>query len=455
MKQKILILGAGRAATALIDYLLNEAVKNDWFVTVADFDGDLAKQKVGNASNGKAVQLNIKNTSKRRALIQAVDIVVSLLPVNLHYLVVKDCLKYKKHIVTASYLSQEMYGLDREAREAAIVMVGEMGLDPGIDHMSAMEKIDALRADDCKITAFRSFTGGLVSKDNLQNNPWNYKFTWNPRNVVLAGQGTAQYMSEGKYKYIPYNRVFQRLDEIHVDGIGKLEAYVNRDSLLYKTLYHLEDIPTLIRYTLRYPGYCRAWNALVKLGWTDDTYPIIDSELMTYRDLLESYLRGVFKTYPSGYNLRHHLADFLRMDRSDPIMGKLEWLGIFDRTPIKIKNASPAMILQDLLMKKWALQTDDQDLIVMQHQFDYEKEGKNYRLISTMKMFGTDSVHTAMSKLVGLPIGIFVKLILQEKLKLRGVHIPVIPEIYAPVLAELAGLGVVFDDQIQELRLND
>ena len=452
MKQKILILGAGRAATALIDYLLNEAAKNDWFVTVADFDEELAKEKVGHSGNGRAVQLNISNTKKRRELIQEADIVVSLLPVNLHYLVVKDCLTYKKHIVTASYLSQEMYGLDREARKAAIVMVGEMGLDPGIDHMSAMEKIDALRADNCKIIAFRSYTGGLVSKENLTDNPWNYKFTWNPRNVVLAGQGTAQYISEGKYKYIPYNRVFQRLDEIRVDGIGKLEAYVNRDSLLYKTLYHLEDIPTLIRYTLRYPGYCRAWNALVKLGWTDDTYPIIDSELMTYRELLESYLRGVFKQYPAGYNLRNHLADFLRIDRSDPVIEKLEWLGIFEKTPIEVKNASPAVILQNLLQKKWKLQPDDKDLIVMQHQFDYEKNGKQFRLSSTMKMYGEDSVHTAMSKLVGLPIGIFIKLTLQDQLKLRGVHIPVIPEIYAPVLAELSELGVRFEDKVQELK---
>jgi len=452
MKQKILILGAGRAATALIDYLLNEAAKNDWFVTVADFDEELAKEKVGHSGNGRAVQLNISNTKKRRELIQEADIVVSLLPVNLHYLVVKDCLTYKKHIVTASYLSQEMYGLDREARKAAIVMVGEMGLDPGIDHMSAMEKIDALRADNCKIIAFRSYTGGLVSKENLADNPWNYKFTWNPRNVVLAGQGTAQYISEGKYKYIPYNRVFQRLDEIRVDGIGKLEAYVNRDSLLYKTLYHLEDIPTLIRYTLRYPGYCRAWNALVKLGWTDDTYPIIDSELMTYRELLESYLRGVFKQYPAGYNLRNHLADFLRIDRSDPVIEKLEWLGIFEKTPIEVKNASPAVILQNLLQKKWKLQPDDKDLIVMQHQFDYEKNGKQFRLSSTMKMYGEDSVHTAMSKLVGLPIGIFVKLTLQDQLKLRGVHIPVIPEIYTPVLAELSELGVRFEDKVQELK---
>jgi len=426
------------------------APSKSWMVTVADYKLELAEAKTGGRSNSQAVQLNIRNTRKRRTLIGEADVVVSLLPVSLHYLVVRDCLKLKKHVVTASYLSQEMYGLDNEAREAAIIMIGEMGLDPGIDHMSAMDTIHRLQDSNCQIEAFRSYTGGLIAPESIDN-PWRYKFTWNPRNVVLAGQGTAQYMVEGRYKYIPYNRVFLETEEIEVRGVGKLEAYKNRDSLLYKTIYGLDKIPTLIRYTLRYPGYCRAWNALVRLGWTDDTYPIIDSEHLTYRQLLESYLSGVFHEYPTGYGLRERLADLLRMDKTDPVLDKLEWLGIFEDKVIGIKNASPAQILLALLLKKWAMKPDDRDLVVMRHEFDFVRKGKKMRLKLTMKLIGRDATHTAMSNLVGLPIGIFVKQVLEGKIQVRGVHVPVLPEIYQPVLKELTEHGVRFEEEEEEL----
>ena len=312
--RNILIFGAGRSATVLIEYILEEARQYDWHVTVADADERLAERKVASHPNGKAIGLDIKSRKKRNELIHEADVVVSLLPVSLHYQVVKDCIKHRKHVVTASYLSNEMYGLEDEVREAAIIMVGEMGLDPGIDHMSAMERIHQLTGEGCQMVGFKSYTGGLVAPESIGPNPWKYKFTWNPRNVVLAGQGTAQYLREGQYKYIPYNRVFEQTQLVEVPGLGKLEAYANRDSLLYKTVYGLQNIPTLIRGTLRYPGYCRAWNAFVKLGWTDDSYPIIGSNEMTYRDMVESYLMGVFHVYPEGYTLQNRLADFLNID---------------------------------------------------------------------------------------------------------------------------------------------
>lgn len=448
--QHILVLGAGRSATVLIRYLLKEAAVHQWHVIVADADLGVAQRKVGASETGKAEQLDINNAEKRQQLIQQANVVVSLLPVSLHYLVVKDCIKYRKHVVTASYLSNEMYSLEDEIREAAIMMVGEMGLDPGIDHMSAMAKIDELRQEGAQIECFKSFTGGLVAPES-NDNPWKYKFTWNPRNVVLAGQGTAQYLKEGRHKYIPYNRVFRQTEYVDVPGVGELEAYANRDSLLYKTIYGLQDIPTLIRGTLRYPGFCRAWDALVKLGWTDDSYPIIESDQMTYRQLVEAYLQGVWRTYPDGYNLQKRLADFLKIDHQDEIIKKLEWLGIFEDEPIQLANATPAQILQARLLQKWNMSATDKDMVVMQHQFVYKKEGTRKRLKASMVLKGEDTEYTAMAKLVGMPIGIFVKQILQGKIKAVGVHIPVIKEIYEPVLYELSHHGVEFHETEEEL----
>lgn len=449
--RNILIFGAGRSATVLIEYILMEAKLHDWQVTVADADLKLAERKVGGHTHGRAIGLDINSRKKRNELISDSDVVVSLLPVALHYQVVKDCIKHRKHVVTASYLSNEMYGMEEDVREAAIIMVGEMGLDPGIDHMSAMEKIHSLRESGREISCFKSFTGGLVAPESIGDNPWKYKFTWNPRNVVLAGQGTAQYLRDGKYKYIPYNRVFEQTEIVDVPGIGKLEAYANRDSLLYKTVYGLQNIPTLIRGTLRFPGYCRAWNSFVKLGWTDDSYPIIESQEMTYRDLVESYLMGVFHSYPEGYDLQRRLADFLGVDPYGEIMQKLEWLGIFEERPIRMKNASPAMILQDLLLEKWNLEEADKDMVVMQHQFRFKEKDQKKRLDATLVIKGDNSSRTAMAKLVGLPVGIFVKQIMLEKIKTVGVHIPVIKEIYEPVLAELREHDVVFQEREFEI----
>lgn len=446
--KKILVLGAGRSATVLIQYLLNTSKNLDWHVTIADSDFVTATAKVNGHPNGTPLKIDIHQDKLRNELISSNDVVISLLPVNLHYLVVKDCIKHKKHVVTASYLSEEMYALEDEIRDAAIIMVGEMGLDPGIDHMSAMEKINQLRARNVQITGFKSYTGGLIAPEN-NDNPWKYKFTWNPKNVVLAGQGTAQYLIEGKYKYIPYNRVFEQLESIHVDGLGELEAYANRDSLLYRSIYGLEDIPTLIRGTFRYPGYSEAWNVFVKLGWTDDSYPIIESGNMTYRQFIEAYLYGVVHQYPEGYTLEQRLAEFLGEETDSPIMKKLRWLGIFEEKKIGISNASPAQILQHLLLEKWSLNSEDRDMVVMQHQFEYIEEGIKKRLTATMILKGEDHLYTAMAKLVGLPIGIFVKQIMMGKVKTTGVYIPVIAEIYEPVLKELEEQGVRFEEKIE------
>jgi saccharopine dehydrogenase (NADP+, L-glutamate forming) len=437
----ILIIGAGRSATACIQYVLEQATKYNWFVTVADSDPSLAEEKVNNHPNGKPAWLDVMKANDRRDLISRADVVVSLLPAHLHLEVAHDCIKLKKHLITASYVSQEMYRLGDEARNRELIFMGEMGLDPGIDHMSAMKQINEIKSKGGKITAFRSYTGGLVAPES-DSNPWHYKFTWNPRNVVLAGQGTAQYLENGKFKYIPYNRLFKEYRNIEVPGMGTFEAYANRDSLLYRDVYGLSGIPNILRGTLRYQGFCDAWNALVKIGLTDGSYPILDSDKLTYHGLMEGYLS------PDSTNgsVKDRTAQLLKEEPDSEVMKKLEWLGLFRKKRIGISNATPAFILEKLLLDKWKLKTKDRDMIVMQHEFEYELEGKQKELKSTLIMKGENASETAMAKLVGLPLGIFVKLVVQGKIKSKGVNIPVIPEVYEPVLDELEDYGVKFED---------
>jgi saccharopine dehydrogenase-like NADP-dependent oxidoreductase len=440
----ILIIGAGRSATALIHYVLDQAARYQWHVVVADADPQLAKKKINGHPNGQGVWLDVTKVNDRRDLIGRADVVVSLLPAHLHLEVAHDCIKLHKHLITASYVSQEMYRLGDEARSRELIFMGEMGLDPGIDHMSAMQSIHEIKAKGGKLNAFRSYTGGLIAPES-DNNPWHYKFTWNPRNVVLAGQGTAQFLENGKLKYIPYSRLFQRYKRIEIPGLGAYEVYPNRDSLLYREVYGLEGIPNIQRGTIRGEGFCDAWNALVKIGLTDGSYPILDSDSLTYYDLMEAYVRG-----DEPGTVKQRVARMIGEQEDSEVMEKLDWLGLFSRKKIQVANATPAYILERLLLDKWQLQPEDKDMILMQHQFEYELEGKEHKLTSTLILKGTDSQDTAMAKLVGLPLGIFVKLVMIGKIKSSGVQIPVTPEIYTPVLEELKDFGVIFEETSTE-----
>ncbi|MFN7012843.1 MAG: saccharopine dehydrogenase C-terminal domain-containing protein [Bacteroidia bacterium] len=320
--KNILIIGAGRSSSSLIKYLLDESVKHNWHVTVGDMSLEMAQQKVSNHPNGSAILFDINNESQRNEEINKADIVVSMLPAIMHMSVANDCVRLKKHLVTASYVSKEMAALNSEAQKAGIVLLNEMGLDPGIDHMSAMQIIDKLKADGAEITSFKSYCGGLVAPES-NDNPWGYKFSWNPRNVILAGQGTAMYIENNKYKYIPYNRLFTQTETIQVDGYGNFDGYANRDSLSYRSAYGLENIPTMLRGTLRMPGYCSAWNVFVKLGWTDDTYKIENSHKMTFAQLMEAFLPE------SNQNLKKRLANFMNLSEDSEEIKKIEWLEIF------------------------------------------------------------------------------------------------------------------------------
>ena len=448
--KNILLIGAGRSASTLIKYLLDNSGKENWKITVADLSAELARQKTNNHPNSHAIALDISNEEQRANEISKVDLVISMLPATMHLPVAKECLKQKKNLVTASYVSKQMHDLNADAKKAGVIFLNEMGLDPGIDHLSAMKVIDEVHTKGGTMVTFRSYCGGLVAPES-NDNPWGYKFTWNPRAVVMAGQSgdsagaTAQYLENGKVKYVPYTRLFSNAHTISVDGYGKFEAYANRDSLSYMDLYGLHDVKNMLRGTLRMPGFCRAWNAFIQLGLTDDNCKVSNSEKISYSELIESFL-------PEGKGgVKKKMAKFLKEKNNSPVMKKLDWLGIFKNQKIGLKDSSPAEILLDLLMKKWSLKSNDKDMVVMQHIFEYTTpttKNKLQRLTSSMVVIGENQIDTAMSKTVGLPLGIATKLILEGKINLKGVWIPTVKEIYDPVLAELENYGIHFVEKI-------
>jgi saccharopine dehydrogenase-like NADP-dependent oxidoreductase len=442
----ILILGAGLSSSSLIRYLLEKSVENNWQLRIVDQDTELVKTKINGHPNGTALSFNALDSDERRPEIEKADLVISMLPARFHIGVAEDCIALKTNLITPSYISPEMIALDIEAREAGIIIMNEIGVDPGIDHMSAMKIINHIKGQNGKITSFKSFTGGLIAPES-DNNPWNYKFTWNPRNVVLAGQGgAASFIRNGEYKYIPYNRLFGRLDYHTVPGYGDFVGYANRDSLSYRQTYGLEDIPTIFRGTLRRPGYCEAWNVFIELGMTDDTYHMVETKGMSPRRFLNAFL-----PYNQELTAEEKFKEFLREDRMH-LYEKFEWLGLFDREVIIDKdNVTPAQILQEILVRKLSLDEGDKDMIVMLHEFTYELNGKEYFLKSSMVNIGEDRVYTSMSNTVGLPAAICAKMILNDDIKLKGVTLPVMAEVYEPILSELEEYNIRFIEEEKAL----
>ncbi len=442
--QKILILGAGRSATSLIDYLIKEAKQGSWEIRVGDYSLALAKEKCNGKANCTAFEFDINNEAQRKEEIHNADIVISMLPAKFHPIVAELCVEYGIHMISASYVSDEMKALDQKAKENGVLLLNECGLDPGIDHMSAMKVIDQIRDEGGDLTAFESFTGGLLSPDTDQENPWEYKFTWNPRNVVLAGQGIVKFIQEGTYKFIPYHKLFRRTEQVHIPGYGYFEGYANRDSLKYLDVYNLRSIKTIYRGTLRRPGFCRTWDVFVQLGATDDTYQMEAVDKMTHRTFINSFL-----LYNPHDSVELKLAHYLNLELEGPEMHRLKWSGIFDDTPVGLDKGTPAQILEHILKKKWTLKPEDKDMIVMWHKFEFLDKHKNPQEVhSTLVATGDDAVETAMSKTVGLPVGIATKLILNKQINLTGVHIPIKKEIYGPILEELENLGFEMSEKL-------
>lgn len=440
MKQ-IFLIGAGRSSSSLINYLLNHADQCDWELVVGDSSMELGKAKIKNHPRAQAIKFNVFDQTSLDNQVEQADLVISMLPANLHHYVAEACLKYKKSLLTASYVSEEIQKMHDVAKEEGVMILMEAGLDPGIDHMSAKKEIDEIKSQGGKILSFKSFTGGLVAPES-DNNPWHYKFTWNPRNVVLAGQGTVKFLRNGHYKYIPYTSLFKRLEAVEVKGYGEFEGYANRNSLKYIDLYELKDVPTIFRGTLRRTGFCDAWNVFVLLGMTDDTYQMEEVDQMTWRDYINSFL--VYDKYKS---VEDKLAQFLGIPVTHPTMEMMKWLGLFTNESVGLNKGTPAYILQHLLESKWQLNPEDKDMIVMQHQFEYELGGRYKSKVVSMVVKGDNAENTSMAKTVGLPLAIAAKLFLTGKLNQKGVLIPVVKELYAPILSELEEYGVEFVEE--------
>ena len=444
----ILILGAGLSASSLIRYLLERAEENNWFLKIVDQDIELVKRKIGGHSRAEALSFNALDPHERRPILGHSDLVISMLPARFHVDVAKDCIDLKVNLITPSYISPEMRALDQEARDAGIVIMNEIGVDPGIDHMSAMKIIHEVQAKGGTVESFKSFCGGLIAPES-DNNPWHYKFTWNPRNVVLAGQGgAASFIHNGEYKYIPYNRLFDRLDRISIGEYGKFEGYPNRDSLSYRSLYGLDTIPTLYRGTLRRPNFCKGFNVFCELGMTDDTYKMRNSATLTPRGFLNAFL-----PYHDGITVEDKFKMFLREDRMY-LYDQFEFLGIFDEDEtFGIPDASPAQLLEKLLTRKLSLEEDDKDMLVMYHEFEYTLNTSRYKIVSSMINLGEDQTYTSMSNTVGLPVAIAAKMILNGTLSEKGVTLPVQKNVYEPILAELETFNIRFEET--ELVMNN
>lgn len=439
----ILIIGAGRSASSLIQYLLSKSETEQLHLVIGDLSIELAQKKTNNHPNATPIALDIFNTQQRQDAIQKATIVISMLPAHLHIEVAKDCVLFQKHMVTASYISEAMQALDAEVKAKGLIFMNEIGLDPGIDHMSAMKVIDEIKEKGGKMLLFESFCGGLVAPES-DDNIWNYKFTWAPRNVVLAGQGgAAKFIQEGAYKYIPYCNLFRRTEFLEVEGYGRFEAYSNRDSLKYRSVYGLDDVLTLYRGTIRRVGFSKAWNMFVQLGMTDDSYIMEGSEEMTYRQFVNSFL-----PYHPTDSVELKMRHILKIDQDDIMWDKLVELDLFSRSKkVGLKNATPAQILEKILSDSWTLQPEDKDMIVMYHKFGYELNGVTSQIDSKMVCIGDDQMYTAMAKTVGLPVAMAALLILNGKIQTSGVQLPIQKEVYEPILKELESYGVVFNEQ--------
>ncbi len=503
--KKILIFGAGKSATVLISYLIAEVEKNKWQLVIADANKELVLAKTNHSPFAEAIQLDIHDDEHRRALINESDIVISMMPPDLHFLVAKDCVEYGKHLLTASYLDEKINGLKSEIESKGLLFLCEMGLDPGIDHMSAMKIIDGIKSKGGSITSFKSHCGGLVAPES-DDNPWHYKISWNPRNIVMAGKAGAVYKLHGHVVKENYEELFEVERGVQVgNDIGFLSYYPNRDSLPYADIYGLQDSETFMRTTLRYPDFMYGWNNIIELKLTDET-PAYDTDGLSLAAFFKQHLDKMnFGEWLNGklearlafvkdlsdkitklmeaekeiqeakaedpdieavkdfsvvdeegnlqqidiQQMKDHAAYAMahKMHEANQTLKQLFFLGMDDETTIINRGScSAADVLQFALEHKLALSPSDKDMIVMLHEFEYSINGVVAGISSSLVVKGEDGVHTAMAKTVGLPLGIAAKLILDGRIKIRGLHIPTKKEIYEPVLDELEKEGIRFTE---------
>lgn len=437
----ILVAGAGKSSSSLIEYLLYHAAKHKWNLIIADGSLEAIEDKINGSKFAQAAQFDITNTTERQRLVKYADLVVSLMPPHLHILLAKDCLQFKKNLITSSYISAEIKELDSAVKDAGLMFMCEMGLDPGIDHMTANQIIHSVQRVASSITSFKSYCGGLIAPES-DDNPWHYKFTWNPSNIITAGMDGAHYLDNGKDVIIPYEHLFENNKKIKVEGHGSFAYYANRDSLKYLGTYDVPDVKTFMRATLRHPDFCKGWNAIVKLGLTD--FNDNNEPNKTYKDWIKNKT-----TYNGDISLEQHVANYLNIDTKNVVIPMLSWLGLFEENYIKNSSRSSANILLDLLLEKWQMKERNKDMVIMQHEVEYLHRDTKVHLISSMVVKGEDQKFSAMAKTVGLPMAILAKLVMTNRITPPvGVHIPNMPSVYRPVLNELKHYGISFDDII-------
>lgn len=454
-EKNILLFGAGKSATELITFLITACGQNQWRLIVVDAQADLVRAKTQDHPLTTAIGMDIQaEAAQRLELIRTAGVVISMLPPALHQLIAADCLEAGAHLLTASYVDPQIRAMAPAIREKGLLFLCEMGLDPGIDHMSAMRLVHGIREKGGQITAFYSHCGGLIAPES-DDNPWHYKISWNPRNVVMAGIHGARFREDGVDKQISYENLFDPTRQIP----GPFAWYPNRDSLEYTTLYGLEDVPTFIRTTLRHPAFVSGWKNLIKLNLTDDT-PAYDTTGMTQAGFFRAHCKryGIDTALDYSRPLAEQLKKLLTISPEEATLLEQQLLCLgwnsTDKVKIRrtaddlIKLASAADILQVILECKLALKPEDKDMIVMRHEIRYAEGGGTRTLQSNLVVKGHDAVHTAMARTVGLPLGIAAVLVMQDKLRLRGLQIPIVPEIYLPVLEELEKEGIVFDEHV-------
>ncbi len=504
--KNIVLFGAGKSASVLIDYLLRQAAENDWLIIIADANKKLITEKTNYHPRSKPVELDIHNTSLRRELIGEAAIVISMMPPALHILIAIDCIDLNKNLLTASYADAEIKALQKSVEDKGLLFLCEMGLDPGIDHMSAMQILDELKGSGARIHSFKSHCGGLVAPES-DDNPWHYKISWNPRNIVLAGKSGAVYKEKGEIITEPYETLFNAKRTVSTgnEEIPVLSYYPNRDSIPYMEMYGLQEAETFIRTTLRYTDFMFGWKNIVDLKLTAEAADY-ESDGKSLHDFFKEYLqksgfrewlqKNLSDRFTDTKELLKNLMNIIeaeeeakmegeepvdqfmvvdekgglksiemdevkdiavnevatKMHEADLTMKQLLYLGLDDEeTMINKGICAAADVLQLALEKKLVLKPADKDMIVMLHEIEYSLNGKKESVHSSLFVKGNDNMHTAMAKTVGLPLGIAAKLILSGKIKTTGLHIPVIKEIYEPVLEELKLLGIEFHESRKSL----
>ena len=441
---KVLVLGAGLVSKPLVRYLLEQP---DFHVKVASRTVSKAEKLIDNHPDGEAQSLNVKDTAALGKLVHEADLVISLLPYIHHVTVAEFCLEHRKNMVTTSYVSEAMQRLDSKAKEAGLLVLNEIGVDPGIDHMSAMKIIHGVQNAGGEITSFRSYCGGLPAPE-ANTNPYGYKFSWSPKAVLLAGKNSGRYLENGKEINIPGEDLFDNYWPIKIEGIGDLEYYINRDSIPYMETYGIQTTKTMFRGTLRYPGWCQTLKKMVELGLLDETERE-DLKGLTYAQFIAKLIES-----SNGANLKKELASYLKIAEDSEVLKRFEWLGLLSDRPFSLEKGSAMDILGELMLEKMPYEEGERDMIILHHEFvaEYPKEDRKEKIFSTLIDFGIPHGDSSMSRTVSLPAAIGAKLVLEGKIDATGVHIPVNPTIYEPILKELERLGIVFKERTETLK---